>query len=561
MVEEKLSMEDVVKHVESMQLEQENRVVNGKVIDIDTEGGIVLVDIGLKSEGIISLKEFENEEINIGDEVEVFIVKRSHDYEHPPILSHKKAKAEQQWEKLEQAFKEELVLDATIEKRVKGGVIVDITGIKGFMPASLVGYPMVKNLDSVIGESVPCKIIEYDREKRNVVVSWRKAIEEDVRQKREELYEQLYPGKVIKGKVSGIKSFGAFIDLGGVDGLLHISELSWGHVDKVEDMLKVGQEIEVKVKSFNPNSNKISLSLKETSEHPWENIDEKYKPGDEIEGRVTGVTNYGAFVELEPGVEGLVRVEELSWTEDVKHAGDVLNVDDKIKVKILEVDKENQRIALSLRQTLPNPWEEVAENYQEGNVIEGEITHITDFGAFMMLKEGVEGLIHISDISWNNEVEHPGDVLKVGDKVKAKIINIDPDKQKVSLGLKQLEKNPYEDYPVGKRITGNITRVQKSGAYMELETGLEAYLHVSNFSKERIDDLREHLKEGQEIEAKVIKNNAAKKYIEVSVKDLEMEQEKEEIKKYMDKPGSGATLYDLIGDKLEGLTEEEEEEK
>ncbi|MFW6173073.1 MAG: 30S ribosomal protein S1 [Elusimicrobiota bacterium] len=559
MVKEKLSMEDVVKHVENVQQEHANRIVTGEIINIDKDNGTVLVDIGHKSEGIISLDEFEDEEIKAGDKVEVFIVKKSTSFEHPPILSHKRAKLEHQWEKLEDAFENELVIDAKLEKRVKGGIIARINGISAFMPASLVGYPMVKNLESVMGKTVPCKIIEFDRSKKNLVISWRKAIEEDVRRKREELFEQLYPGKIVKGKVSGIKSFGAFINLGGVDGLLHISELSWGHVDKVEDVLKVGQEVEVKVKNFNPNNNKISLSLKETKPHPWEGIEEKYKPGDIVEGKVTGLTNYGAFIELEPGVEGLVKTEEISWTEDTKHAGDALEVDKKINVKILDLDQEEQKIGLSIKQTEPNPWEEVAQNHQKGTIIEGEITHLTDFGAFVMLDEGVEGLIHKSDISWKKEIDHPSEALKVGQKVKAKILNIEPDKQKVSLGLKQLEENPYDKFPVGKKVKAKVKTVQRSGAYLEMDKDIEGYLHISNYSKERIDDLRDHLKKDQTIECKITKNNPAKKYIEVSVKGLIEDKEKKEMKKYMDSKESGATIYDLIGDKLNGLTEEEKE--
>ncbi len=559
MNEEKLSMEDVVKHVESVQEEQANRVVKGKIIDIDEHNNNILVDIGYKSEGVIPLKELEGKDVNVGDEIEVFIVKRSSDYEHPPVLSYRRAQQEHQWEKLSKAHDEELVIDATIEKRVKGGLIVDIDGIKGFMPASLVGYPMVKNLDSVISKTVPCKIIEYDRDKRNVVVSWRKAIEEDVRRKREELYEQLYPGKIIKGTVTGIKSFGAFIDLGGVDGLLHISELSWGHVDKVEDMLEPGQEIEVKVKSFNPNSNKIALSLKETKPHPWENVEEKYTPGNIMSGKVTGVTNYGAFVEFEPGVEGLVRTEELSWTDDVKHAGDALKEGDEVNVKILEVDEENQKIALSVKQTKPNPWVEVEEKYKEGDEIEGKVTHLTDFGAFVLIPEGVEGLIHISDMSWSKEVKHPSEIVEIEDKVKVKILNIDARKQKISLGIKQLEKNPYKDFKRGDTVKAKTKNIQRSGAHLDMPNGVEAYLHISNFSKERIDDLRDHLKENEEIECKVTKCIPEKKYIEVSIKDLQEDISEEGHKERSKSTSGGSTLYDLIGDKLDGLTEENKE--
>ncbi|MFC2060913.1 30S ribosomal protein S1 [Elusimicrobiota bacterium] len=559
MVKEKLSMEDVVKQVENI---QQNRLVTGEVIEIDQKNEVVMVDIGYKSEGIISLNEFEDKEVKIGDQVEVYIVKRDSNYEYPPVLSFKRARLEHRLNDLAQAFEDSLVIDAKLEKKVKGGLIVDLDGVKAFMPASLVGYPMVKNLESAIGKSVPAKIIEFDRDNKNIIVSWRKAVEEDVRKKREDLLEQLYPGKVIKGKISGIKSFGAFIDLGGIDGLLHISEISWGHIDKVDDILKVGQEIEVKVKSFNPKSNRISLSLKETIPHPWEKIDERFKLESIVEGRVTGVTTYGAFIELEPGVEGLVRVEEMSWTENIKHASDKLTADDMVKVKILEIDLENRRIALSVKQVEPNPWKEVEKNYQAGNVIEGEITHITDFGAFLMLKEGVEGLIHISDMSWEKEVNNPTEVVNVGDKIEAKILSIDADKQKVSLGLKHLQDNPYQEYPVGKVITAKVKAVHRSGAHLNLNNDLEAYLHVSNYSKERIEDLREVIKEDAVIEnCKVIKNDPAKKVIEVSVKDYEMDKSKEEMKKYMDSSESGATIYDLIGDKLDGLTDIDKDKK
>lgn len=552
MVEKKLSMEDVVKQVEDSQ-QQQKKIVTGVIIEINPKKGIVLVDVGFKSEGVIPLNEFENNELKEGDEIEVFVVKKS--LSGPPILSYKKAKQEQNIVNIEKAFKEDLVLDAKLEKKVKGGLIVDINGVKAFMPASLVGYPMVKNLDTVVGKIVPCKIIDFDRQEKNIVVSWRKAVEEDVRRKREELFDQLYPGKIIKGKVTGIKSFGAFIDLGGIDGLLHISELSWGHVDNVEDVVKIGDELEIKVKSFNPNSNKIALSLKETKPQPWENIDEKYEMGSIVEGKVTGTTSYGAFVELEAGVEGLIRVEELSWTKDIKHSGEILKSGDVVNVKIMELDKENKKMALSLRGSQTNPWEEVAENYQVGSLIEGEITHITDFGAFLMLAEGVEGLIHISDASWDKNIKHLSEIVNVGDNIKAKILSIEPDKQKISLGLKQMEDNPYDAYPVGEIFSAPVTAVQRSGAYIQLENNLEAYLHVSNYSNERIEDFRDTLKESDMVEFKVIKNNPAQNLIEVSVKALIQDEEKQEIKKYTEPSESGATIKDLLGDKLEGLTD------
>jgi small subunit ribosomal protein S1 len=551
MVEEKFSMEDVVRHVENAQ--QNKRVVAGQIIDIDEGKGTVLLDVGLKSEGTVPIHEFDGKEIKVGDEVEVFIIKSSIDT--PPILSYKRAQQEQYMVNIEKAFEDDLVIDAKLEKKVKGGLIVDISGVKAFMPASLVGYPMVKNLDTVIGQTVPCKIIDFDKREKNIVVSWKKAIEEDVRRKREEIFEQLYPGKIMKGTVTGIKTFGAFISLGGIDGLLHISELSWGHVDNVEDVVKVGDEIEVKVKSFNPNSNKIALSLKETKPHPWDGIQEKFEIGSVIGGAVTGTTAYGAFVELEPGVEGLVRVEEFSWVKDVKHAGDILKKGDKVEVKVMEIEEEEKKIALSIRQVMPNPWEEVAKKYQVGNVIEGEITHIAEFGGFVMLEEGVEGLIHISDISWDKNIKHPSDALKVGDKVKSEILSIDPDKQKISLGLKQLEKNPYDEYPVGKIVELEVTTVQKSGARLKLDEELEAYLHVSNFSSDRVEDLREKLKEGETVKCKVVKNNPDKRSIEVSINALAYDQGKEELKKYTEITDSGATLKDILGDKLNGLTD------
>ncbi len=557
MVEEKISMEDVVKQVEKVQTDN---IVKGTVLDVDEKEGEVLVDIGHKQEGIVNLAEFD-EEVKIGDEVEVYIVNIRRHYEELIKLSHSKAKLEKKFNELENVYEDDLVIDAYIEKRVKGGLIVDLlNGVKAFMPASLAGYPMVKNLDSVVEKTVPCKIIEFNKRQKNIIVSWKKAVEEDVRRKREELFEQLYPGKLIKGTVSGIKSFGAFINLGGIDGLLHISELSWGHVDKVEDVLGKGEEVEVKVKSFDPKSNRIALSLKETKPHPWENIEEKYEAGQVVKGTVTGVTSYGAFVKLEEGVEGLVRIEEISWTDKVNHAGDKLAKGDEVKVKILSVEPESKRIALSIKQAKPNPWEEVDEKYNVGNVIEGEITHLTNFGAFMMLKEGVEGLIHISDMSWSENIGHPSEVVEVGDKVEVKILGIDIDKQKISLGLKQLEDNPYNDYPKGSVVKDcDIKRVQRSGAYVELDNGLEAYLHISNYSKKRIEDLRDHLEEGNTIDAcKVIKCNPKRDRLEVSIKKLIIDKEQKEMEKYIDSPGSsGAKLRDVLGDKLSGIMDDD----
>ncbi|MDA3792385.1 MAG: S1 RNA-binding domain-containing protein [Elusimicrobia bacterium] len=531
MVKESLSMEDVVAQVEDV---QQDRIIIGTIMEIEKDKERVLVDIGSKSEGMVNLYEFEGTDIKAGDEIEVYIIKKPRHFEHPIILSHKRAKEEHKLRDLENAYKDELVIDAKVDKRVKGGLIVSLDGVSAFMPASLVGYPMVKNLDSIIGDTVPCKIIEYDRDKRNVVVSWRKAIEEDVRRQREELFDQLYPGKLIKGTVSGIKSFGAFINIGGLDGLLHISEISWGHVDKVENVLEVGEELEVKVKSFEPKSNRVALSLKETKPHPWENIGEDFSDGDEVDGEVTGITSYGAFIKVKEGVEGLARLEELSWTDNLNHGGDVLSKGDKVKVKILEIEPDSKRMALSVRQTMPNPWEEVKKNYSNGSVIEGKVSHITDFGAFIMLDEGVEGLLHISDMTWDKIVKHPSEIVSEGDEIKIKVLGINVDKQKISLGLKHLEDNPYNDYPKGSIVEGTVEKIQRSGAYLKMENGIETYLHISNLSKDRIDDMRDELEEGEKIEARVIKNNPMKKQLEVSVKDLIVSREKKEMAKYID---------------------------
>ncbi len=557
MVKESLSMEEVVSQVEDL---QQDRIITGTIMEIEEDNDRVLVDIGSKSEGMVKLSEFEDKEIKVGDKLEVYIIKKPRHFEHPIILSNKRAKEEHKLRDMEKAYEDDLVIDADIKKRVKGGLIVSLDGVSAFMPASLAGYPMVKNLDSIIGDRVPCRIIEYDRGKRNIVVSWRKAIEEDVRRKREELFGQLYPGKLIKGTVSGIKSFGAFIDIGGIDGLLHISEISWGHVDKVENVLEVGEELEVKVKSFEPKSNRVALSLKETKPHPWENIEEEFSAGEEVEGKVTGITSYGAFINVKEGVDGLARLEELSWTDNLNHGGDLFAKGDKVKVKIMNIEPEAQRMALSVKQSEPNPWEEVKKNYSKGSVVEGKVSHITNFGAFIMLDEGVEGLLHISDMTWDKVVQHPSEIVSVGDEIKLKVLGMDVDKQKISLGLKHLEDNPYNDYPEGSVFEGKVIKVQHSGAQLEMENGLEAYLHISKFSKDRIEDLREKLEEGEKIEAKVIKNNPRKKELEVSVKDLIVSREKEEMEKYIDdgKKSSG-TIGDIVGDKLNGLSGEDEE--
>ena len=547
---------------------KEGGIVTGKVVQIKDES--ILVDVGLKSEGILKKEELTTSsgklKVKPGDEIEVFLEKRE-DGVGRPVISFKRAEMISTWERIRYAYTTQKEIPGKIVGKVKGGMMVDLGGpvsipeegrglAEAFMPASQVGYPPVKDLGSVIGQIVPLRIIEF-KPKKNIVVSWRLVVEDEVKRKREELLSKINVGDVLRGNVKSITKFGAFIDLGGIDGLLHISDITWGRLQKVEDALKVGEQLDVKVLAFNREKEQISLGLKQLEPHPWENVREKYPADSTPTGKVTGILPYGAFVELEPGIEGLIHVSEMSWTERIRHPREMLKVGDVVRVRVLSIDEKGRRLSLGLKQIQPNPWAEAKEKYPPGARLTGTVTHLAPFGAFVKLEEGIEGMIHVSDISWTKRLKHPGQVLKEGDQVEAVVLDIDVEGEKISLGLKQKSKNPYEKYLVGSNVQGKVVHITNFGAFVRLEPEIEGLIHISQVARHKVKDVRDVLKVGDKVWAKIIKVDPQQMIVDLSIKEYIRAQERAEIEKYIEQEIPKATLGEIISEKLDNLENKE----
>jgi small subunit ribosomal protein S1 len=502
---------------------EEGSIVRGSIVQItDTE---VLIDIGYKSEGTIPLREFKTVtgapmEIKVGDQIDVYL-ESTEDEEGLVVLSKEKADRIQIWDQMAKAHEENRVVEGVVVEKIKGGLTVDI-GVRSFLPGSQVDLRPVKNLESFIGQTIKAKIIKLNRRRGNIVLSRRAILEEERGALRKQTLQQIEEGKILKGIVKNVTEYGAFIDLGGIDGLLHITDMSWGRINHPSEILTVGSEIEVKVLKFDREKEKVSLGLKQKYPDPWETADQKYPVGSKVRGKVVSVTDYGAFVELEPGVEGLVHISEMSWTKKVKHPSKIANVGDMVEAVVLDLDKANRRISLGLKQMEPNPWTVVAEKYPVGSVVRGTVRNLTDFGAFVELEEGIDGLVHISDMSWTSRVKHPSEIVKKGDVVEAVVLGIDVEKERLSLGFKQLQPDPWQGISnqilVGSNVKGKVVRLTDFGAFVELENGVEGLLHVSEISKKRIKKPSDVLSEGQEIMAKVIKLDEANRRIGLSIK-------------------------------------------
>jgi len=516
---------------------EEGRIVRGTIVQISENDA--LIDIGYKSEGTIPLKEFKTVtgtplEVHVGDQVDVFL-ESTEDEDGLVVLSKEKADRIQIWEQLAKAYEEGRVVEGVVVEKIKGGLTVDI-GVRSFLPGSQVDLRPVKNLESFMGQTIRAKIIKLNRRRGNIVLSRRAILEEERGALRQQTLQQIEEGKVLKGVVKNITEYGAFIDLGGIDGLLHITDMSWGRINHPSEILSVGSEIEVKVLKFDREKEKVSLGLKQKYPDPWEIADQKYPIGSKVRGKVVSVTDYGAFVELEPGVEGLIHISEMSWTKKVKHPSKIVNVGDLVETVVLDLDKANRRISLGLKQMEPNPWTVVSEKYAVGSTVRGTVRNLTDFGAFVELEEGIDGLVHISDMSWTSRVKHPSEIVKKGDAVEAVVLGIDVEKERLSLGFKQLQPDPWEGISqqilVGANVKGKVVRLTDFGAFVELENGVEGLLHVSEISKRRIKKPSDVLTEGQEIMAKVIKLDESNRRIGLSVKAYkeelgEAEQEEE----------------------------------
>lgn len=540
----------------SFQTFQEGEVVRGRVVHVTDD--YVVVDIGYKSEGIIPTSEFKDDKgqvnVRVGDEVDVLLEYHDDD-EGVVYLSKEKAAKIKVWDEISRIYEQDGVIEGRIVAKVKGGLSVDI-GIPAFLPGSQIDIRPVKDLDSLVGKTMTFKILKYNRRRRNVVLSRRVILEKEREAKRAETLAKLEEGKVVQGVVKNITDYGVFVDLGGVDGLLHITDMSWGRVGHPSEMFQIGDSITVKVLQYDRENERVSLGLKQLTPDPWNDVEQRYPEGSRVKGRVVSIADYGAFVELEKGVEGLIHVSEMSWTEKIRHPSKIVNVGDLVEAVVLSIDKERRRISLGLKQLEPNPWDIVAERYPVGTIIEGKIKNITDFGVFVGIDEGIDGLIHISDISWTKRIKHPSEVFQKGQTVRAKVLYIDKNEKKFSLGIKQLEPDPWETvgerYPVDSVVSGTISNITDFGLFVEIEEGIEGLVHVSEVGGDgQKPNLLQSYQVGQVVEAKVINVSPQERKIGLSIKRLLEEREREEIEKFKStqQKDSAPKLGDLLQQK------------
>jgi small subunit ribosomal protein S1 len=501
---------------------EEGEVVHGRVVEVrDSE---VLVDIGYKSEGTIAMEEFRHAGTlpKVGDEIEVYLESKE-DSEGLIVLSKDKADKIKVWDAISKSHDSGTPVEGKVVEVVKGGLSVDV-GVRAFLPGSQVDLRPVKNLASMLGQVIRAKVIKLNRRRGNVVLSRRAVLEEEREEKRKHTLSVLSEGMVLTGAVKNITDYGAFIDLGGIDGLLHVTDMSWGRVGHPSEIFQIGDQVEVVVLHFDRETGRVSLGYKQKSSDPWAVVDERYPVGAKAQGRVVSLTNYGAFVELEPGVEGLVHVSEMSWTRRVRHPSKLVNVGDMVDVMVLDVNKATKRISLGMKQVEADPWATIDERYKPGERVEGKVRNLTDFGAFVELEPGVDGLLHISDMSWTRNIGHPSEILKKGQSVDTQILNVDRDSKRISLGLKQIQPDPWESvsqrYPMGSRVTGKIVRLTDFGAFVELEPGVDGLLHVSQMSTRPIASPSDLVNVGDELTLMVIRVDPNERRIGLSLKDL-----------------------------------------
>ncbi len=504
----------------------EGEIVEGTVIEVRAKD--IVVDIGYKSEGHVNLNEFSaDEQPEVGTKIEV-LIEVLEDREGQVHLSHERAKFKKNWDQINDLCEEGKVLEGRVKDVVKGGLIVDI-GVEAFLPSSQIDIIPPKDLETFRGEMLEFKIVKLNLERQNIVLSRRELIEEERAKKRVEILETMEPGMVIKGKVKNITDFGAFIDLDGLDGLLHITDMSWGRINHPSEMLSVGQELDVVVLDINKEKERVSLGLKQKTQNPWELIESKYPVGTKIKGRVVNLVSYGAFVELEPGVEGLVHVTELSWTKKHTKPSEVLEKDKEIEAVVLGVNKDEQKISLGIRQLEDNPWEAAEHKYAVGTNIKGKVRNLTSYGAFVELEEGLDGMIHVSDLSWTRKINHPSELLKKGDEVEAQVLEVDKENQRISIGIKQLDEDPWDKidtiYQVGQLVKGKVTKLASFGAFVGLNNDMDGLVHISQISEERVDKIKNALDVGQEVEARVIKIDRSDRRIGLSIKAAEYDED------------------------------------
>lgn len=549
---------------ETLKTFTEGAIVKGTVVEMRPQE--VLVNIGYKSEGLLPASEFKDlSEIHVGDEVEV-LLERLEDEHGMVVLSKSRAEQQRNWDNVTASCEEGKVVSGVVKGKVKGGLLVDVGGVDAFLPGSQIDAVPARNLDDFLGQTLECKVIKINNERRNIVLSRRDLIEETRREQKKKLLLEIQPGQTRRGVVKNITDFGAFVDLNGMDGLLHITDMSWGRINHPSEVVQVGQELEVFVLDVNLEKERISLGLKQKQQNPWEEIELKYPKGTRIRGKVVNLVPYGAFVQLEDGVEGLVHVSEISWTKRVARASDALSVGQEVEAVVLNVNKEEQKISLGIRQTEANPWDDVASKYPIGTRVKGKVRNFTNYGAFVELEEGVDGMIHVSDMSWARKINHPSEVLKKGDEVEAIVLEVSPENQRISLGLKQAQEDPWAGisgrYRIGQLIKGKVSKLASFGAFVELEEGVDGLVHISQISDDHVAKIRDVLQPGQEVEARVIKIDPIDRRIGLSIKAAKLAEEEFKVDDSMlEGLRPGEDLVDLAGafDAALGSVEKPEE--
>jgi small subunit ribosomal protein S1 len=557
------SMEAVMNlYEESFKRFAEGEVVTGRIISVDKDH--VLVDIGYKSEGQIRIQEFKDDDGNVsaqvGDTVEV-MVEWWDDEDERVVLSKEKASNIKVWDAIKKCYDEDGTIKGVISNRVKGGFSVDI-GVQAFLPGSQADLRPIRNLDELVGQKFEFKVLKYNRKRSNIVLSRRAILEKQREEKRSTTLASIHEGKIVDGYVKNITDYGVFIDLGGVDGLLHITDISWGRVKHPSELFAVGDPIKVKILSFDLEKERVSLGMKQLTVDPWSIAAEKYPVGSRVTGTVVSLTDYGAFIELEEGIEGLIHVSEMSWTRKIRHPSKVVSVGEEVDAIVLDIKPESRRISLGMKQVVPNPWDVIAEKYPVGTTIEGKIKNITDFGLFIGIDEGIDGLVHISDISWIKRIKHPSEIYKKGDVVQAIVLDIEKESERFSLGIKQLQDDPWktvaERYEVGKEITGTVTNLTDFGIFVELEEGIEGLVHVSEISKEKIKTPVGKYNIGEVITARVMNINSDERRIGLSIKRMEIDDEQSLLSEYVNKMGPATSSFgEILRENLQEKLNEE----
>ena len=520
---------------ETLETIKQGEIVVGTVRSI--HDGIVVVDIGFKSEGAIPLSEFgDPPAIEEGDEIEVFL-ESIEDQEGQVVLSKTKADFMRVWDRIKDAYDSDQIVEGRLMRRIKGGIVVDLFGVDAFLPGSQIDIKQVKNFDQFLGNVYPFRIIKLNKNRRNIVISRRVVLEEERSRLRKQILATLEVGQVRQGSVKNITDFGAFIDLGGLDGLLHITDIAWGRVGHPSEVLSIGEEVEVKVLNYDEKRERISLGMKQLQDHPWKDVEEKYPVDNKVIGKVVSITDYGAFVELEQGVEGLVHISEMSWTQHIRHPSKLVSIGDEVEVMVLRVDQEGQKISLGLKQVQPDPWEDLDQKYPSGTPLRGIVRNLTNFGAFVEIEEGIDGLVHISDMSWTKRIRHPSEVIKKGQELDVIVLNIDKERRRISLGHKQTIENPWAKlavtYAVGNAVEGNISRILERGVVVDLEGHVEGFVPISQLG---IDDLQrpdEYFEEGDEMPLKVVEFDEDQKKIVLSVRERLRDADQDEIDAFL----------------------------